>query len=139
VNALLWYESKATGVIQASTSFWPGYSERIEVHGSKGTATITGDSLTGWNVQDDERANEADPAPLAKNAASGASDPMAISVLSFERQFQDFGEAIRTRREPAVNGEAGYRALESVLAIYQSCRQNERVLVKSLEFGTGRV
>ncbi len=129
VNALLWYRSKATGVIQASTSFWPGYSERIELHGTKGTAVITGDCLTAWDVQDDSEANSAEPAPLAKEAASGASDPMAIDIGSFERQFLDFAEAIRTGREPLVNGEEGYRALRAVLAIYEACREDRRVRI----------
>jgi predicted dehydrogenase len=47
---------------------------------------------------------------------------MAISLAPFERQFLDFGEAIRTGREPLVSGEEGYRALQVVTAIYDSCR-----------------
>jgi predicted dehydrogenase len=47
---------------------------------------------------------------------------MAISVTSFERQFLDFGEAIRSGRKPLVSGEEGYRALRLVDAIYRSCR-----------------
>jgi len=43
VNALLSYQSGATGLIQAATAFWPGYTERIEFHGTKGTAIISGD------------------------------------------------------------------------------------------------
>lgn len=122
VNALLAYQSGATGVIQAATAFWPGYTERIEIHGTKGTAIISGDRLTSWDVLDDEAANTADPAPVEHNVASGSSDPMAIALTSFERQFLDFADAIRTGREPAVNGEEGYRALEVVLGVYQSCR-----------------
>src|SRR5579884_1003801 len=122
VNALLAYQSGATGVIQAATAFWPGYTERIEIHGTKGTAIISGDRLTSWDVLDDEAANAADPAPVEHNVASGSSDPMAIALTSFERQFLDFADAIRTGREPAVNGEEGYRALEVVLGVYQSCR-----------------
>ena len=38
VNAVLRYASGAMGVIQASTSFWPGYPERIEIHGTAGAA-----------------------------------------------------------------------------------------------------
>ena len=53
VNALLTYASGATGVLQASTALWPGYPERIEIHGSKGSAIVTGDKLTRWDVQDD--------------------------------------------------------------------------------------
>lgn len=130
VNALLSYASAATGVIQAATAFWPGYTERIEIHGTKGTAIISGDRLTGWDVQDDGEANAADPAPIEHDVASGSSDPMAISLTSFERQFRDFGEAIRTGREPAVNGEEGYRALEVVVAIYESCRHGKAVPIR---------
>ncbi len=118
VNAVMRYASGATGVIQAATALWPGYSERIELHGTKGSAIITGDQLTTWDVRDD--AGEAPP--LSTGVASGASDPMAISVESFERQFLDFGDAIRTGRKPLVSGEEGYQALALVDAIYRSCR-----------------
>lgn len=123
VTALLQYEGGAVGVIQASTAFWPGYPERIEFHGTKGTAVITGDRLTTWDVRDDE----GERPPLASALASGASDPMAISVETFERQFLDFGDAIRTGRKPRVAGEEGYQALEIVDAIYRSCRTGEKV------------
>jgi UDP-N-acetyl-2-amino-2-deoxyglucuronate dehydrogenase len=124
VTAVLRYGNGAAGVIQASTAFWPGYPERIEFHGTKGTAVITGDKLTAWDVRDDD---EGDRPPLAANLSSGASDPMAISVETFERQFLDFGEAIRTGRKPRVGGEEGYQALEIVDAIYRSCRTGTKV------------
>ena len=127
VNALLSYESGATGVIQAATAFWPGYTERIEIHGTKGTAIISGDRLTAWDVLDDEAANAGDPAPVQHDVASGSSDPMAISLTSFERQFLDFADAIRSGREPLSNGEDGYRALQVVTGIYESCREGRRV------------
>ena len=127
VNALLRYRSGMTGVIQAATAFWPGYTERIEIHGTRGTAIISGDRLTAWDVLDDEQANLADPAPVEQNVASGSSDPMAIALTSFERQFIDFAAAIQSGREPLVNGEEGYRALEIVLGIYESCRNDRRV------------
>jgi predicted dehydrogenase len=116
-------------VIQAATAFWPGYTERIEIHGTKGSAIISGDRLTAWDVLDDEEANRLDPAPLASNVSSGSSDPMAISLTSFERQFEDFAQAIRSRRSPLVDGEEGYRALAIVLGIYESCRERKPVLV----------
>ncbi len=124
VTALLRYENGATGVIQAATAFWPGYPERIEFHGTKGTAVITGDRLTRWDVRDDR---QDDRPPIEEKAASGASDPMAISVETFERQFLDFGAAIRTGRKPRISGEDGYQALEVVDAIYRSCRTGDKV------------
>ena len=62
VNALVRYGSGATGVIQASTAFWPGYTERTEFHGTKGTAIISGDKLTTWDVENDS----GPPAPVEK-------------------------------------------------------------------------
>ncbi len=121
VNAVLRYKSGATGVIQASTAIQPGYPERLEFHGTRGTAIITGDRLSTWDVADDS----GETPPLASSVASGASDPMAISLAPFERQFLDFGEAIRRGRDPLNSGEEGLRAIEVVEAIYRSCRSGQ--------------
>lgn len=123
VTAILKYSSGATGVIQASTAFWPGYPERVEIHGTKGTAVLSGDKLTTWDVENDS----GEPAPVDREVASGASDPMAISLVPFERQFLDFGEAIRTGRKPLSAGEDGYKAIELVISVYESCRDGRVV------------
>ena len=125
VNAMMRYQSGATGIIQASTAIWPGYSERVEIHGTKGTAVLTGDKLTTWDVQDDV----GEPAPVESSVMSGASDPMAIPLTPFERQFRDFGEACQTGRAPVVSGEEGMKALQLVLGVYQSCREDRRVVL----------
>ena len=123
VCAVMKYASGATGVVQAATAIWPGYTERIEIHGTKGTAIISGDKLTSWDVEHDE----GNPAPVTPEGASGSSDPMAISLEPLERQFTDFGDAIRTGRQPVSSGEDGYRALELVLSVYRSCREGQKV------------
>ncbi len=130
VNALLSYSCGATGVIQASTALWPGYPERIEIHGTKGTAIVTGDKLTSWDVQDDT----GDPAPIDRAIASGASDPMAISTLTLERQFLDFGDACKAGRAPLVSAADGYRALQAVISIYESCRQGRTIVIDRSSF-----
>ncbi len=130
VNAVLQFRSGATGVLQASTAFWPGSPERLELHGTLGTAVITGDRLTCWKIADDVAVTSA-PAPVAELAASGASDPMAIGLESFERQFLDFASAVRERRPPLVDGEEGYRALQLVTAIYTSCSEARFVQLSS--------
>jgi len=126
VNAVLHYGNGATGVIQASTAFWPGYPERIEIHGTKGSAIVTGDKLTAWDVMEDA----GEPAPVASQGASGASNPMAISVVPFERQFFDFAEACQNGHAPLCSGADGYRALEVVLSLYDSCRTGQSVAIR---------
>jgi predicted dehydrogenase len=123
VNALLRYESGATGVIQAATAIHPGYPERIEIHGTKGSAIITGDHLTAWDVQGDPGAD----APLATSVDSGAADPMAISLEPIKRQFLNFGNAVQKNIKPLLDGEEGYRALQFVLGVYESARSGKVV------------
>ena len=126
VNALLRYSSGATGVIQATTAIWPGYTERIEIHGTEGTAILTGDDrMTAWDIKGESN----DSVPIAGDAASGASDPMAITTQALERQFMDFGEACKTGRTPLISGMDGYRALQVVTSIYDSCRQEKPIKI----------
>jgi predicted dehydrogenase len=134
VNAVMRYANGATGVVQAATALWPGFPERIEIHGTKGSAIITGDQLTTWDVKDDV----GEPAPIARDARSGASDPMAISLAPFERTFLDFGEACKSGRAPNSSGVEGYRALELVKAFYESCRSGQVVKVARQMGGSPR-
>ena len=90
-NAVIKFASGATGVVQGSTSFVPGYPERVEFHGTNGSAIMTGDRLTSWDVPGDKM----DDVPSARDVASGAADPMAISIEPIKAQFLDFGSAIR--------------------------------------------
>lgn len=130
LNALLHYSSGALGVVQASTSFWPGFPERLEIHGTKGSAIVIGDQLTAWEVQDD--CGEA--APVLRQAASGASDPMAISLVSIERQLLDFGESCQAGRLPACSGLDGFRALQLVRGIYEACAGQRKVEIAPIDF-----
>jgi len=125
VGAILRYKNGAQGVIQASTAFWPGYTERVEIHGTKGTAVLAGDQLKVWDVQD----YAGEPPPLAEDVLSASADPMDIPLTPFERQFTDFGNAVKEGRPPLCSGEEGYRALELVLSVYESCRRGEKVVL----------
>lgn len=116
--ALYRFSNGARGVIEASTAIWPGYPERIEIHGTRGTAIITGDKLTTWDVQDDN----GEVPPLSLPSSTGASDPMAISLLPLQRQLLEFAEACKLGRKPLCSGKEGYRALQMVLSTYESCR-----------------
>jgi predicted dehydrogenase len=126
VNALVRYKSGATGVIQAATAIQPGYPERMEFHGTKGSATITGDRLTAWDVPGDP----GDDAPLATSVDSGAADPMAISLEPIKRQFLDFGTAVKNKTKPLLDGEEGFRALQIVLGVYESARSGNVIALQ---------
>jgi UDP-N-acetyl-2-amino-2-deoxyglucuronate dehydrogenase len=127
VNALVKFESGALGTMQASTALWPGYPERVEIHGVGGTAGLTGDRLTTWDVLEDS----GEAAPLESGIHSGASDPMAISLEPFERQFRELVCAHREGRQPRVGVKEGVAALAVVEAVYESCRTGRAVMIEA--------
>ena len=57
----------------------------------------------------------------------GAADPAAISFQGHQRQFENMVAAIETGINPLVDGREARKAVEIILAIYQSAREGRRV------------
>jgi UDP-N-acetyl-2-amino-2-deoxyglucuronate dehydrogenase len=121
--ALLRYENGAVGVVQASTAFFPGFPDRIEIHGTRGSVTTEGDFLKQWEVPD----CPAPPREAFKTGTLGSSKPMDIPVEPFCRQLRDIMQAISSGRPPLITGEEGLETLRVVLAMYESARTGGRV------------
>ena len=141
--ALIEYKSGAVGVIQGSTSAYPGFSERIEVHGKCGSALIEGDLIKAWHVDPNApndtskygRGVESQPTPNvatkdASTGTTGASDPSAIWSNQHNMQVAEFVRAVQEDRDPFITGEMALEPLKVILAIYKSAKLNgERVEV----------
>ncbi|SFJ82617.1 Predicted dehydrogenase [Paenibacillus sp. UNC496MF] len=118
------FKSGAIGMIEGSTSAYPGFFTRLDIHGTEGTVMIENDEIKAWELQDG--GVYAPPAgPTAIVGATGS----AISHHSHRRLLEDFVEAIREDREPLVNGEEGRRTLEVVLAAYESARTGKPIRI----------
>lgn len=121
--ALLNFKNGAMGTIEGGTSLYPGYPERLEIFGEKGSVIMEGGKIVQWNVKGEEN-------PATKNSSpekSGSADPMAIGHHLHKAQIIDMAEAVLENREPAVNGEKGMKALELILAIYRSSKENKLI------------
>jgi predicted dehydrogenase len=141
--ALLEFKNGAVGVIQGSTSVYPGLAERIEVHGDCGTAIVESDRVKYWKVDPEAPVDKSpygggvmrQPTPKVEivdggESAGGASDPTAIWGEQHRLQLEDFVRAVRDDREPAITGEDALEPLKIILAIYKSGRKNgSQVLV----------
>jgi UDP-N-acetyl-2-amino-2-deoxyglucuronate dehydrogenase len=144
-NALVEYENGAIGVLQNATSFFPGMAERLEIHGTYGTAIVEGDKLKVWEV-DPAAVNEglygkgvqAQPTPKVSSSdpavAGAAADPSAIWREQHRMQLDDFTRAILDDRAPFVTGRDALAPLKIILAVYESARLGgERVELASLK------
>jgi predicted dehydrogenase len=108
------YRNGAMGVFEASTVCYPGSAARVEIHGTKGGVTVDGDKMT-LGIKGEEKSEESEA------EASGVSaDPLALSAGMHAVQLSRFFEAIREDKEPDPSGEEGRKALEIIVAFYQS-------------------
>ena len=122
--AMLEFANGALGVLQATTSVFPGYPRRLELTGSEGTLIIEQDRLLGADVKNPApdllKRSEAD-----KNPSS--SSPIVSDARGHQAILEDFLRAIRTNTKPQCDGQEGRRSLALVQAIYGACRTGERV------------
>jgi predicted dehydrogenase len=122
--ATLQFANGALGVLQATTSVYPGYARRLELSGSEGTMIIEQDRLLAADLrnppEDLRPGGEADKNP-------SASSPVVSDVRGHQSVLAEFLEAIRTDSRPRCDGREGRRSLALVEAIYAACRSGQQV------------
>jgi predicted dehydrogenase len=110
----------ALATIQASTNYNPQFGFHVQVHGTSGATASVWEMPEGvegitdiWTVPGEDhlihdRQRDGDPRP---------------GFPEFHRlQLEDFVQAIQEGRPPAVSGAEAKKALEIILAIYESTR-----------------
>jgi UDP-N-acetyl-2-amino-2-deoxyglucuronate dehydrogenase len=127
--ANLKFTSGALGVIEATTTAYPGALKRIEISGSQGTAILEEEDIKMWQFAEETPEDEAIRTRMAGKTESGggAADPSAISHHGHTMVFEDFITAINENRPAAVDGHEGRRSVEVIRAIYESAKTGQKV------------
>ncbi len=127
--ACLRFANGALGVIQATTSVYPGLPKTIAVHGDRGTAVIEQEDVLRWEFTPETEEDRAIRQRFAQKvgASGGASNPAAITHVYHARQLSDFVQALRTGSQPLVDGREGRKAVEVILGIYESAASGQTV------------
>jgi predicted dehydrogenase len=113
---LLRHPNGMIGTIVASTAARPGFPARLEIHAERGSVVMENDVITTWAVEDMESPSTGPDSVIHSGASVAVTD-----TAGHEAILQDFVDAIRDDREPAVNGESARAASELILQIYASC------------------
>lgn len=127
--AILQFNNGALGVIEGSTTVYPGFLKRIEISGTKGSAIMEEENLKNWSFVDEKPEDKIIRNRFAEKTETGggATDPAAIGFHGHQRQFEDMVKAIETDRKPLVDGYEARKAVEIILAIYKSAREGGKV------------
>ena len=119
--AVLRFRSGALGVINASTSIYPGFARRIEVCGTEGSAILEDESLTLWSFKNEKPEDMAIREKYARVESCGSSTSATdLNWVGHMRQFDDFASAILENRNPLVTGEEALKSVRLIKAIYTS-------------------
>ncbi|WP_289037035.1 Gfo/Idh/MocA family oxidoreductase [uncultured Zobellia sp.] len=116
------YENGAMGTITAGTALFPGYPERVEGYGEKGSIIMEGGKIIAWNVKGEDV-----PELTSKEQGSGAADPTAIGHHNHKVVLQDMVNAIRENRKPMVDGAEARKSVALINAIYRSSKSKKQV------------
>jgi predicted dehydrogenase len=123
--ATVQYRNGAVGVIDATTVAYPGYPERVEIAGTKGSAVLAAERLE-LNLRD---------APVrvidGGSAGGGGADPMAFSPDAHRRLIADFLDAVESRRQPQASARSALAIHALIDAIQESSRRGAAVDVAS--------
>jgi len=120
--ATLRFANGALGVIEATTTAYPGALKRIEIHGSEGSAVLEEEDIKTWAFA---KATARDKSLLERMAGKtqtggGAADPAAIGHHGHTAMFKDVLKAISGGTQPLIDGAEGRRSVEVILAIYKA-------------------
>lgn len=115
--ALVKFKNGAYGIIEGTTDVYPrNLEETLYLFGEKGMVKAGGQSVNRieeWRFADVQEKPETVIAEFTE-------EPPNVYGFGHTPLYADMIDAIKNDREPYVNGEAGKRALELVLAIYKS-------------------
>lgn len=115
--ALIRFANGSYGLLEGTTNIFPhNLEETLYLFGETGTVKAGGKSVN--RIEEWRFADRADDPETVK--AAFTEDPPNVYGFGHTPLYADVIDAIEQHRAPLVDGEAGRRALELVLAVYQS-------------------
>jgi predicted dehydrogenase len=114
--AAVQFRSGAVGVVDATTVAYPGYPERIDLAGTKGSAVLEAERLEVHRQGHDVLRVE------GALAGGGGADPMAFSHEPHRRLIEDFLDAVETGREPVASGRSALAVHSLIDAMLRSAQ-----------------
>ena len=127
--AALRFKNGALGVVEGTTAVYPGSLKKFEFSGTKGTIVLEEEDIITWEFEEEEPEDAEIKKQFTekKSGGGGASDPRAINNDNHRRQMINLIQSIENNIPHLVDGREGRKAVEIILAIYQSSKAGKTV------------
>lgn len=125
--AIVEFASGAVGIIEGTADIYPkNLNETLSIFGEKGSVVIGGiavNKMETWRFADSDVVGDTEQIVLDPDSK----DPPTVYGFGHTALFADVVDAIKENREPLVSGERGKKALEIILAIYESQKTGKAI------------
>ena len=115
VAAVVEYGTGTLGVIEASTAVYPGFSRRIEIHGTRGYAVLVNYALEKLCIDGEMLVDGS----IALDEGT-SSDPTKLSHRGHLLQFENFVAAVKGEESLVSTARDGLEAVRLIEGIYRS-------------------
>lgn len=120
--AVIRFKNGAVGVLEGATSVYPQLPQRCEIHGEKGTIAFDGNGIYEWKIEGSD-----EQAPQIKKNDAAVKNSKYTRTSHHRELIKDLAQAIKEDREPMIPPEDARRAVDLILAIYESGRTGKEI------------
>lgn len=138
--AIIKFKSGATGIIEGTANIYPkNLEETLFISGEKGTVKIGGlavNKIENWRFADSDIVGDTEDKVVNEGYNLEDTDFQAVYGFGHAPLYKNFYNALVKGEKLLIDGEAGKKALEIILAIYKSCKTNKPVELPLKDFST---
>jgi len=118
------YKSGALGVIQGTTTAYPGLDTVFSFHGSEGSISFGDSKVYTWQLKDENMKE-----PEITGSMGGLNCQYSTTNFGHDTQIEDMALAVLNDCEPMVTGEEAKKSVELILAIYESAKTGKEIVL----------
>lgn len=118
------FKNGALGVIQATTTAYPGLDTTFSFHGPEGSISFGDDDVYLWHLKD-----KSIEKPQVYGSMGGKNCQYSSTNIGHILHIEDMAMAVIEDREPMITGEEAKKSVEIILAIYESARTGKEVII----------
>ena len=116
------FKNGAVGVIQGTTTAYPGLDTVFSFHGPDGSISFGDDDIYLWELKD-----KGIEKPKVYGSMGGKNCQYSTTNYGHTVLVEDMAMAILENREPMITGEDAKKSVEVILAIYESARTGKEI------------
>lgn len=118
------FKNGALGVIQGTTTAYPGLDTVFSFHGPEGSISFGDNKVYTWQLKDENKKE-----PEITGSMGGINCQYSTNNFGHDTQVEDMAMAVINDRDPMVTGEDAKKSVEIILAIYESSKTGKEIIL----------